>query len=159
VFDRDIDEALTEALGNFILSRGSPLDPDDLTNDRFIFVCAKNVVMNRLRILRREVPLKDEIRIYPDDEDAGDLPKAEEIGHSGNADQPIDPTNMMDAVTRVLLSLSEDKREFILDYVQSGVTKSGADRQKAWRIMREIKQMMGRLGCNPIDRQRREGGE
>jgi DNA-directed RNA polymerase specialized sigma24 family protein len=156
--DHDIYDGLIDAIYK-ITSSKTWFDPDDEKNDRFVFTVAKNAVLNNLHKQRREVPLTFEIRVYPENDDIDERDEVEKAEHSDIAKELDEPKNMKEALTKSLLSLSKFEREFILDYVESPVPKTQAERQRAQRIRYKIAEEMRCLGYDSMSQKGRKGGE
>jgi DNA-directed RNA polymerase specialized sigma24 family protein len=136
----DIYDALMDAVFT-ISAKPDQFDPQDQATDQYLFVAAKNNTLNILRKRWREHPLSFELQVFDpnDDDDHEGLPDVEHSVATQRA-------SMLNDLKRVLSALSGDKRNFILDYVQSRIVKTRAERQKAQRIRDEIEQKMRGLG-------------
>jgi DNA-directed RNA polymerase specialized sigma24 family protein len=149
----DISDGLMDAI-NDISSKHPWFNPRDKEMDRYLFVAAKNKTMNNLRKSWRERPLTFQPQVY-DPEIADTEGGGAELNHLGSMRQP----DIMEDLKTVLLALSEDKRKFILNYVQLLDVKTDGERQKALRIRKEIEQKLRAMGHNSFGAKQAEGGE
>jgi DNA-directed RNA polymerase specialized sigma24 family protein len=146
--EHDISDGLMDAV--FALnSKPEHFDPTDKKIDGYLFTAAKNNTLNILRKRWREHPLTFELQVFDpnDDDDHEGLPDVEHSVATQRA-------SMLNDLKRVLSALSGDKCNFIVDYVQSRIVKTRAERQKAQRIRDEIEQKMRDLGHEVPDSKR-----
>jgi DNA-directed RNA polymerase specialized sigma24 family protein len=144
----DVSDGLMDAV-SAISSQLDRFDPNDKASDQYLFVAAKNNTLNILRKRLREHPLTFELQVFDpnDDDDHEGLP---DVQHSVATQR----ASMLNDLKRVLSALSGDKCNFIVDYVQSRIVKTRAERQKAQRIRDEIEQKMRDLGHEVPDSKR-----
>jgi DNA-directed RNA polymerase specialized sigma24 family protein len=149
----DVSDGLMDAV-SAISSQLDRFDPNDKASDQYLFVAAKNNTLNILRKRLRERPLNFELQVFDPTDDEG---------HDGSpgVERSIGTkrASMLNDLKTVLSALSVDKCQFILDYVQSLIIKTHAERQKAQRIRKEIAQKMRDLGHEVPDSKRAAGGE
>jgi hypothetical protein len=139
--EHDIYDGMMDAIRS--INNVNPLfNPDDKQTDPYFFASAKNATVNILK-KRREQRLIVEPHVF-------------HVFGLDDADT-TEPTEIKQDLIEVLLSLSEDKRIYILNYSESDAIKTPAERQKAQRIRDEIEKRMHQKGYDSFGRKRIAG--